>query len=552
VPACCGLLSLALNPVEDFMLKNRASRLLAALCGLFVSATVFAQELVMGLSTPVTSLDPHFHNLTPNNNVADHFFESLVGKDAKEHLRPLLAESWKAVNETTWEVKLRKGVKWHDGSDLTADDVVASIKRIPNVPNSPASFATYTRPLKDVSAVDKLTVRFVTERAHPLLPNDLVAIRIVPAKLAATVKTEEFNRGKAVIGTGPFKFKEYVAGDRVVLERNEAYWGAKPHWKTVRMRMITNSAARVAALLAGDVQMIEAVPTADAARLSKDARVNVASAVSNRIIYLHLDSDRAVSPFITAKDGKPLDRNPFKDVRVRKAVSLALDRDAIVSRIMEGQAQSAGQLLPDFFPGTSKKLPPPKQDLEQARKLLAEAGYPNGFAVTLHSPNNRYINDEKVAQAVASFLTRAGIDTKLEAMPSNVFFSRAGKLEFSFLLAGWGAETGETSSPLRALIGTFSTQTGMGQANRGRFSDPGVDALILSAMTNIDDTKRNLMLAAACDKAIGELQAIVPVQYEVSSWGLRKGLAYTGRSDQYTYAMEVRPATKEAVAGKTP
>jgi peptide/nickel transport system substrate-binding protein len=227
---------------------------------------------------------------------------------------------------------------------------------------------------------------------------------------------------------------------------------------------------------------------------------------------------------------------------VRKAVSLAIDRNAIVSRIMEGQAQPAGQLLPDFFPGTSKRLPPPKQDLDAARKLLADAGYPNGFAVTLQSPNNRYINDEKAAQAIAGMLTRAGIDTKLEAMPSNVFFSRAGKLEFSFFLAGWGAETGETSSPLRALIGSFNAATGMGQANRGRFSDAGVDALILSAMTNIDDTKRNLMLAAASDKALGELQAIVPLHYEVSSWGLRKGLQFTGRADQYTYAFEVKPA----------
>ncbi len=506
------------------------------------AAGASAQELVIGLSTPVTSLDPHFHNLTPNNNVADHVFEKLVSKDAKEVLKPQLAESWKTTaNDTTWEFKLRKGVKWHDGTEFTAEDVVASIKRVPTVPNSPASFATYTRPIKEISAPDKHTVRIVTERPHPLLPNDMVAVRIVPARLAPTVKTEEFNSGKAMIGTGPFRFKEYAAGDRVVLERNDAYWGAKPHWKTVRMRMITNAPARVAALLAGDVQMIEAVPTADIARLEKDARVTVSSAVSNRLIYLHMDSDRAVTPFVAGKDGKPLDRNPFKDVRVRKAVSLALDRNAIVSRIMENQAQPAGQLLPDFFPGTSKKLPPPKQDLEAARRLLAEAGYPNGFAVTLHSPNNRYINDEKAAQAIAGMLTRAGIDTKLEAMPSNVFFSRAGKLEFSFFLAGWGAETGETSSPLRALIGSFNAQTGMGQANRGRFSDAGVDTLILSAMTNIDDTKRNLMLAAASDKALGELQAIVPVHYEVSSWALRKGLQFTGRADQYTYAFEVRP-----------
>ena len=517
-------------------------RVLAAAALVAFAAGAAAQELVVGLSTPITSLDPHFHNLTPNNNVADHVFDKLVHKDAKEQMKPGLAESWKAVSDTTWEIRLRKGVKWHDGSDFTADDVVATIKRIPAVPNSPASFATYTRPIKEVAVVDKYTLRITTERPHPLLPNDLVAIRIIPAKFAASAKTEEFNSGKLMIGTGPYRFKEYVAGDRVVLERNDAYWGPKPYWKTVRMKMITSAPARVAALLAGDVQMIESVPTADIARLEKDARVAVASAVSNRLIYLHLDSARDKSPQVFDKAGRPLDSNPFKDVRVRKAVSLALDRDAIVSRIMEGQAQPAGQLLPDFFPGTSRKLPPPKQNLDAARKLLAEAGYPNGFAVTLHAPNNRYINDEKVAQAIASFLTRAGIDTKLEAMPSNVFFSRAGKLEFSLYLAGWGAETGETSSPLRALIGTFSPATGMGQANRGRFSDAGVDALIATAMTNIDDTKRNLMLAAACDKAIGELQAIVPVHYEVSSWALRKGLQYTGRADQYTYAFEVRPA----------
>ena len=221
------------------LIRTAAVAWLAGAC-----ATAAAQELVIGLSTPVTSLDPHFHNLTPNNNVADHVFEKLVGKDAKEALKPLLAESWKTTNDTTWEFKLRKGVKWHDGTEFTAEDVIASVKRIPTVPNSPASFATYTRPIKDISAPDKHTVRIVTERPHPLLPNDMVAVRIVPAKLAATVKSEEFNSGKAMIGTGPYRFKEYVAGDRVVLERNDAYWGAKPHWKTVRMRMITNAPAR--------------------------------------------------------------------------------------------------------------------------------------------------------------------------------------------------------------------------------------------------------------------------------------------------------------------
>jgi peptide/nickel transport system substrate-binding protein len=524
---------------------TRLTRLTAAFAGaaLVAAATAGAQEITIALATPITSLDPHFHNLSPNNGMADHFFGQLVRMDENQHLRPGLADSWKAVDDTTWEFKLHKGVKWSDGSDFTAADVIATLKRIPNVPNSPASFAIYTRPVKEAVAVDALTLRLKTEHPHPLLPNDLVAVRIIPKKVAESAKTEDFNSGKAMIGTGPYKLVEYVAGDRVVMAANDKYWGPKPAYAKVRFRMITNSAARVAALLAGDVQMIEGVPTADIAQLKKDARVSLASIVSNRVIYLHMDSARDKhSPFVTDRAGRPLEANPFRDPRVRKAISKLIDRDAIVSRIMEGQAEPAGQLLPDQFFGTSKRLKPEKYDPEGAKKLLAEAGYPEGFGVTLHTPNNRYINDEKVAQAVAQFLTRGGIPTKVEAMPSGVFFSRGSKLEFSFLLAGWGAETGETSSPLRSLLATFNPQLGMGAANRGRFSDAGVDAVLQTALTTIDDTKRGLLLAAASEKAVGELSGIIPLHYEVSTWAMRKGIAYKARADQYTYAFEVRPA----------
>lgn len=514
-----------------------AAALLAAGCG------AAAQELAVGLSAPISSLDPHFHNLSPNNSLADHIYGQLVRNDENQALRPGLAESWQALDDTTWEFKLRKGVRWHDGAEFTAEDVIATLKRIPNVPNSPASFVTYTRPIKEATATDKHTLRLRTERPHPLLPNDLVAVRIVPRRVAETAKTEDFNSGRAAIGTGPYKFAEYVAGDRVVLVRNENYWGSKPAWQKVRFKIISNSAARVAALLAGDAHMIEAVPTADIGNLAKDARIALASTVSNRVIYLHLDSGREKnSPFVTDRDGKPLEANPLRDPRVRKAISKAIDRDAIASRIMEGQAQPAGQLLPDHFFGTSKRLKADKYDPEGARKLLAEAGYPNGFGLTLHAPNNRYINDEKIAQAVAQFLARAGIPTKVDTMPSNVFFSRGTKLEFSFLLAGWGAETGETSSPLRALLATFNPQIGMGAANRGRFSDAGLDVVLQTALTTIDDTKRGLMLAAASEKAVGELMGIVPLHYEISTWATKKGLAYKARADQYTYAFEVRQA----------
>jgi peptide/nickel transport system substrate-binding protein len=515
----------------------------AAILSLLLGASAHAADLTIGLSTPVTSLDPHFHNLTPNNSLGRHVFETLVKQDESQRMQPGLAESWKAISDLEWEIKLRKGVKFHNGQDFTADDVIATFKRVPNVPNSPASFAFFVRPIVEIKAVDPLTLRLKTDKPHPLLPNDMGAVMILPKSVAETAKTEDFNSGKAMIGTGPYRLVEYVAGDRVVLKRNDAYYGTKPAWENVRFKMIPSAPARVAALLAGDVQMIEGVPTADIAKLSKDNRVTISSAVSNRIIYLHMDSGREKnSPFVTTADGKPMEANPLRDPRVRRAISKMVDRDAIVSRIMEGQGVAAGQLLPEQFFGTSKTLKPEKYDPEGAKKLLAEAGYPNGFGLTLHAPNNRYINDAQVAQAVAQYLSRNGIPTKLETMPSNVFFSRGSKLEFSILLAGWGAETGETSSPLRALLATFDQKAGLGTANRGRFSDPGVDALLTQALTTIDDTKRGIMLARASDKAVGELMGLVPLHYEVSTWATRKDMAYKARADQYTFAFETRPA----------
>ncbi|HEU0203842.1 MAG TPA: ABC transporter substrate-binding protein, partial [Burkholderiaceae bacterium] len=345
------------------------------LAGFGLALAAQAQDLTIGLSTPVTTLDPHFHNLSPNNSMARHVFETLVKTDEEQRQYPGLAESWKPLSDTEWEIKLRKGVKWHDGKEFTAEDVVATFRRVPEVPNSPASFAVFVRPITAATAVDKLTLRLKTASPHPLLPSDMSSVLILPKAVAETAKTEDFNSGKAMIGTGPFKYVEYVAGDRVVVERNDAYWGIKPQWKKVTFKMIASAPARVAALLAGDVQVIENVPTADIPKLKSDARVALSSAVSNRLIYLHLDSGREKgSPFVTTADGKPMEDNPLRDARVRRAISKMIDRDAIASRIMEGQAVPAGQLLPDQFFGTSKRLKAEKYDPDGAKKLLAEAG----------------------------------------------------------------------------------------------------------------------------------------------------------------------------------
>lgn len=499
-----------------------------------------AADISIALGADVTSIDPHYHNLTPNNNIAEHIFETLITKDARSRLKPALAESWRAVDELTWEFKLRRGVKFHDGGDFTAQDVVFSLDRVPTVPNSPSSFATYSKQITEKIVVDPYTIRFRTATPYPLMPTDMSTIFILSARAAKGATTEDFNSGKATIGTGPFKFVRYAKGDRIELARNDTYWGAKAPWDKVTLRIITADPTRVAALLAGDVRAIENVPTADIARIAKSNDLSLYRTVSHRLMYLHLDSSRDRSPFVTDKAGKPLEKNPLKDVRVRRAISKAINRQALVERVMEGAGISTGQLMPEGLFGYTSALKPDAYDVEGARKLLAEAGYPDGFAVTLHAPNNRYVNDEQIAQAVAQLLARAGIATRVDAMPSSVYFSRGSKLEFSLMLVGWGADTAEASSPLKALLATFNTEKGMGTANRGRYSNPKMDEVLTQALTIVDDTKRERMLQQATEIAINDL-GIIPLYHQHNLWATRKGVTYAPRTDERTLAHEFRP-----------
>ena len=504
-----------------------------------LAAGAAAQELGMGISASITSTDPLFHNLTPNNNIASHIFDRLVHMDETQRTEPGLAESWKVVDETTWEFKLRRGVKFHDGSDFTAEDVAATMKRVPWVPNSPSSFRVNTQSIKDIQIVDPYTIRFKTDGPYPLLPIDLSNVRIINKKFVEA-PTGDFNSGKAAIGTGPFRLVEFVPGDRVVFERNDAYWGPKPHWKKVTARILTNSAARVAALKAGAVDIIEQVPSADLASLRADANITLHRIVGNRIIYLHVDSFRDESPFVQDKDGKPIKPNPLKDARVRKALSLAVNRAAIVERLMEKEAIPAGGFLAPGFFGVSPNLAADPFDPDQAKKLLATAGYPNGFKLTIHGPNDRYLNDEKILQAVGQMFSRIGLDVQVATLPWSKFASDASnpKYSFSLMLVGWGADTGEVSNPLRALVATVGP--GRGVSNRGRYSNAEVDALLNQALATVDDAKREKLLWQASELAMKE-QAIIPLHYQINIWATRKGITYAPRADENTLAQFVRP-----------
>ena len=522
-------------------LSARIPFIAAMVASMLLASVAAAADLAIGIGADVTAIDPHYHNVTPNNNVAAHIFDYLVLRDERQRIIPGLAQSWRTIDPVTWEFRLRHGVKFHDGSDFTAADVVASIERVPTVPNSPSPFTAYTKQIKEMIVVDPYTIRLRTAAPYPLMPSDLTQVAII-SKAAAKATTEEFNSGKAAIGTGPYRLVRYAKGDRIELKRFDGYWGGKTPWENVTLRLLPSDAPRVAALLAGDVQAIENVPTSDVAALRNDKRVALYRTVADRLIYLHMDSERDVSPYVTDRDGKPLAKNPLKDARVRKSISKAINRQALVDRVMEGQAVATGQLLPEGFFGYSPKLKPEPYDPEGAKKLLADAGYPNGFGLTIHSPNNRYVNDARVAQAVAQMLTHVGIVTRVEAMPSATFFPQATEGRFSFILVGWSSGTGEASSPLKALIATVSKEKGFGTANRGHYSNAKVDLLLEDALVTVDDAKREALLQRATELALQDT-AIVPLYHQVSLWGTRNGIGYTPRTDENTLAHKFRPGT---------
>lgn len=512
---------------------------LAILACLVLSVgSAFAKDLVIGLKGEPTSLDPHFHNVTNNNQIALYTFDKLILQDHKQKMYPGLAESWKPVNDTTWEFKLRKGVKFHDGSPFTAEDVKFTIERLPNVPNSPSSFAGAVGAIKKVEIVDPHTVRIHTEKPAPLTPRDFASFVIVSKKAAEGKATADFNSGEACIGTGPYKLVEWARGDNIIFERNDDYWGVKPEWTKITVRPISNDGTRVAALKSGDVDIINFVPPADVAHLDKDANVTLSKSSSTRLIYLHIDTDRDVTPTVHGNNGEEI-KNPYKDLRVRQAISKAINREAIAARIMEGLAIPAAQMLPDGYEGTSPNLKPEKYDPKAAKKLLADAGYPDGFKISIHGPNDRYVNDADIAQAIAQMLTKVGIKTEVNTMPKSVYFGKASALEFSLMLVGWATDTGEHTNCVKSLLHTYDEDGGYGKSNRGRYSNPKVDQLLEEALVTVDPVKHNDLVVECVETGMNDL-GIIPIHFQVSVWGCKKGLDYNGRTDGYTLPHEIK------------
>ncbi len=514
----------------------RILRWLLGLIGCVVlSGQTAATDLRLGVFSEVTTLDPHYFQLTSNIDIDMLVYSTLVSHDLNLKVVPDLAVSWRPQDDRHWEFKLRQGVTWQDGSPFTADDVVFTFERARTVPPSPSgSIQQYLQHVVKVSAVDKYTVVIETDQPDPILLHNLVSIWIISRKNGTNATLGDYNTGKAAIGTGPYREVKWIPGDRMILERYDGYFGAKPDWDRVIYRPITNDAARVAALLSGDVDLIGNVPGNDVVNLKSNPAFVVSSLPSTRIYFWSLDLNRDNSPQITDTDGNPMAKNPLKDVRVRRAISMAIDREALVTRVMQGQAILGSQLMPTGLPGTSPNLKPVAYDLTGARKLLAEAGYPNGFGIVINSTNDRYPNDAKVNQAVAQMWTRLGLKTSVSTWPKSVFFPRAAKFDFSVLLGGNSSSTGEPLSQLLNVLGTYDPANGRGGSNYGRYSSSKLDAILAEAAVTLDDSARDALLAKAYDFAIGEQIAVIPMLFPTTSWAMRKGITYGGYLQETT------------------
>jgi peptide/nickel transport system substrate-binding protein len=518
-------------------------RLIAVLTLLTISVAAHAGDLRVGRATEQGSLDPLYSDLGSDVATADNMFESMIRFDSKLRIEAALATEWKLIDPLTWEIKLRPGVKFHDGSELTAGDVAYSLNRARNIPNSPGPLASFVRPVKATEIVDKLTLRVHTVTPTPLLMDMIGRIFVLPEKLGTSVANEDFNAGRAMIGTGPYRFKSSAPGDNVVWTAWPGYWGHKPEFDTVTVKFLANPAARSAALLSGSVDVIEQIPPSDIGIFQNRADLTLYDAVSTRVVYVGMDQGRDESPFITDKDGKPMTVNPLKDRRVRLALSKMINRQAIVERVLSGAGEPTGQIVPDGMGGYDPALKPVAFDPPGAKQLLTEAGYPDGFGLTLHGSNNRFPNDLQLAQALGQMFSRGGIRVNgVEVVPYNVYATAATQRKYSLFIFSYGSVASSSLNGLTGVLATYDAAQGTGSLNRGRYSNTAFDDVLRQSSAEFDEAKRSVLLATATKIAMDDA-AILPLYWQKLYWAARKGFVVDADRGEATSVNFIHPVS---------
>jgi peptide/nickel transport system substrate-binding protein len=510
---------------------NLTPRLLVAAfalsCGLSQAVTLRVANL-----GDVQSMDPHSLNETLQLSFTASVYEALVGRNKQMGLVPLLATKWTQTSPTVWRFELRKGVKFHDGTPFGADDVVFSYAR---AAGDGSDMKGYTSSFRQVRKVDAYTVEIETETPNPILPDVLTNVYILSRKWCEDNKAEKpVDRRKGVEnvasfkanGTGPFRLKERQPGTRTVLVRNGTYWDKlESNVDEVVFTPIGNDATRVAALLSGEIDVMEPVPLQDVERIKAGGSHTVLQGPELRTIFLGMDQKRDELQFSNVKG-----RNPFKDVRVRRAFYQAIDIEGIRSRVMRNAATPTALMIGPgvrgFQADLNKRLP---YDPEAARKLLAEAGYPNGFEVGMNCPNDRYVNDAAICQAVAASLARIGVKINLQAETKNTYFPKILRRDTSFYLLGWTPSTVDAHDAMSALMAT-PTDKGQGQFNLGAYSNPRFDELTLKVQSETNEPKRNEMIREAFRIHADEVGHI-PLHQQALAWAFANNVTLTQLPD---------------------
>ena len=505
---------------------NQLTRtLLAAAVALTCGATQ-AATLRVANAGDVQSMDPHSLNETLQLSFTGNIYEALVARGKDMQLVPALATQWKQTAPTVWRFELRRGVKFHDGTPFTADDVVFTFKR---GAADGSDMKGYTAPIKDVRKSGDNAVEIETNAPFPILPDTLTSLYIMSKKWCEDNKAEgPVDRRKGVEntasfkanGTGPYRLKERQPSTRTVIVRNIAYWDrVEGNVDEVVFTPIGSDATRVAALLSGEIDVMEPVPLQDVERVKAAGKFNVLQGPELRTIFLGMDQKRDELQFSSVKG-----KNPFKDKRVRQAFFQAIDIEAIKSRVMRNAATPTalmvGPGVRGFQPDMNKRLP---YDPDAAKKLLADAGYPSGFEVGMNCPNDRYVNDSPICQAVAANLARIGVKVNLQAETKNTYFPKILRRDTSFYLLGWTPSTTDAHDALYNLMAS-PTDKGQGQFNLGAYSNPKLDELTARVQSETDPVKRNEAIREAFRIHLDDIGHI-PLHQQALAWGVKNNVS---------------------------
>jgi peptide/nickel transport system substrate-binding protein len=524
------------------MTRMPCATALAVAFALALATPAAAQRtLTIGAQTPPSAIDPHYHNTTNNNMVLrGQIFESLFMLNNRAEKEPALATSIRLIDDMTWEVKLRQGVRFHDGTPFEPDDVAYTFARVPTVPNSPALFTPNVRTISAIEIKDPETIIIRTREPNPLMHFDLTGPVILSRRVhGENPSTPDFNSGRLAIGTGPYRFASFAHNERLELVRNEEYWGPAEPWDRVIYRYIPQAGARTAALLAGEVDLIDYVPVQDVAMIQRDPRFTLFTIDSVTFVYLFPDSMRETSPFVADRQGRPLDRNPLADRRVREALSLAIPRQVIAERLYSGLASPADQFAAPQAEHRLENLPPLPHDPARARALLAEAGYPDGFRLTIHGPNGFFPSDQSLLQAIAQAFTRIGVETQVQTLPPATLFTRATNRDFSLFMTYFSSVL--TINPMRQVVMTRNPELGYGPFNRQRYSNPAMDEPLAKALVTMDEERRRELTQQAA-RALLEDKGVLPIIYLKNSWaGRRDRVTYDPSPYNHTSAIYAKP-----------